>query len=210
MSQSLVERIVANRPYTDLSDFMQRALPSADVARNLALCGALDCFDGNRRKILLQLGSHKPADQPQLSLAQANPRSNVEDFTDWHKCCQEWNILGFSSNWHPLQFARPRLAKKGILTAQHIKQHRPAGAVKVAGLLIRPHRPPTRSGRTVVFFTLEDETGLFDVTVFENTYQEYGKQIFSSSGLLVEGYLDGRGTASVIAQKLRMLDWRAL
>ncbi|HOJ22114.1 MAG TPA: hypothetical protein PLU39_16085 [Armatimonadota bacterium] len=55
----------------------------------------------------------------------------------------------------------------------------PAGAViNVAGLAIRPHRPPTRSGRTVVFFSLEDEHGMLDITTFEDVYQRYGKVIY--------------------------------
>ncbi len=70
----------------------------------------------------------------------------------------------------------------------------------------RPTHPPARSGRTVVFFTLEDETGLYDVTVFENIYQQYGKQIFSSSALLVEGHLDSRNTPAIVAERLKTLD----
>jgi len=55
----------------------------------------------------------------------------------------------------------------------------PAGAViNVAGLTIRPHRHPTRSGRTVVFFSLEDEHGMLDITTFEDVYQRYGKVIY--------------------------------
>ena len=65
--------------------------------------------------------------------------------------------------------------------------------VRVAGIVIARQRPPTRSGRTVIFITLEDETGLIEVTVFERVYQRWGKVIFSSSALIVDGILQKRG-----------------
>ncbi len=204
-SESLVDRIIQGQPYKDLQDFMHRIRPPVNVAQNIALCGACDCFDSNRRRLLWQLGAFRPAQQAQLNLNQACEFQDIEDFTDQEKCCHEWDILGFSPTWHPMEFVRPKLVKEGVLTAQQIKQQRPAGAVKVAGLLIRPHRPPTRSGRTVVFFTLEDETGLIDVTVFENIYQQYGKEIFSSSVLLVQGRLDQRGSAAIVADRIDQL-----
>jgi len=89
-----------------------------------------------------------------------------------------------------------------VLTVQQAKQRPPHTPVKVAGLVIRPHRPPTRSGRTVVFFTLEDESGLLDVTVFEDIYQQYGKEIFTAAVLLAAGHLDPRATPSLIARSL--------
>lgn len=55
------------------------------------------------------------------------------------------------------------------------------------------YRPPTKSGKTVVFFYLEDESGLVDVTVFECTYQQYGSFIFSERLLTVTGQVDRRG-----------------
>jgi len=205
MPETLLSAIVQGQPYSSLYEFMRRAEPPVDVARNLALCGAFDGFDNNRRRVLWQLGGFRPARQAQLNLDQAGELQHIEDFTDQQKCGHERDILGFSPVWHPLQFVRPKLIREGVLTAQQIKQQRPAGPGKVAGLLIRPHRPPTRSGRTVVFFTLEDETGLLDITVFEDVYQQYGKEIFSSSVLLVEGHLTHRGAASIIADRIEQL-----
>jgi error-prone DNA polymerase len=60
-------------------------------------------------------------------------------------------------------------------------------------MAIRPHRPPTRSGRTVVFLSLEDETEMLEVTVFESVYQKCGRAIFTQPLLLVTGRLDRRG-----------------
>lgn len=78
----------------------------------------------------------------------------------------------------------------------------------MAGLVIRPHRPPTRSGRTVVFLTLEDEYGLVDVTVFEDVYRKYGRVLYSEPLLLVTGTISRRDEAelaSIIATGITAL-----
>src|SRR5579875_1009237 len=67
--------------------------------------------------------------------------------------------------------------------------------VNVAGLAVRPHRPPTKSGKTVVFFTLEDETGVMDATMFETVYRGSGAILFTPNGRLlsVQGTVNRRG-----------------
>lgn len=80
--------------------------------------------------------------------------------------------------------------------------------VLVSGLLLRPHRPPTRSGKVTVFLSLEDEFGLIEVTVFENVYQRCGNIIFGEqiAPLLVKGRIQKRGNGiSIIAGNLTFL-----
>ncbi len=81
--------------------------------------------------------------------------------------------------------------------------------MQVCGLLFRPHRPPTRSGRITVFLSLEDEFGLTDVTVFEDIYMQYGHLIFGpqEGALLVKGQVHRRGKGvSVTAKQLTFLN----
>jgi len=77
--------------------------------------------------------------------------------------------------------------------------------VRVAGIVISRQRPPIRSGHTVIFITMEDETGLLDVTVFERAYEKWGKEIFSSSALIVDGVLQKRGRYGtvILGERLR-------
>lgn len=82
--------------------------------------------------------------------------------------------------------------------------------VKVGGLTICPHTPPTRSGKKVLFFCLEDEFGLIDVTCFEDIYRENGYLAFSEPVVIVEGKLQkyrlGRSIlASVVKRVPRAL-----
>ncbi len=81
----------------------------------------------------------------------------------------------------------------GVLSREQLDALPDGRRVRVAGIVIARQRPPTRSGRTVIFVTLEDETGLIEVTVFERIYRSWGKVIFSNDVLVVDGILQKRG-----------------
>ena len=105
----------------------------------------------------------------------------------------ELSMLGISASRHPLSFARARLEKHGVLLRRELDALPEGRRVRVAGVVISRQRPPTKSGVTVIFMTLEDESGLLDVTVFDRIYQRWGKAIFSYQVLLVEGRLQKKG-----------------
>ncbi len=105
----------------------------------------------------------------------------------------EMAMTGISVTDHPLCFARERLREMGVLFRAQLDRLPDGRRVRVAGIVIARQRPPTKSGKTVVFLTLEDETGLIEVTIFERIYQQWGKVIFSGNALIVDGILQKRG-----------------
>ena len=102
-------------------------------------------------------------------------------------------MTGISVTDHPLCFARERLQKAGAILRSELEGLPDGRQVRVAGVVIARQRPPTKSGQTVIFITLEDETGLIEVTVFERIYRRWGQVIFSSNALVVDGILQKRG-----------------
>ena len=104
-----------------------------------------------------------------------------------------------------MAFLRPYLNKRRAASSRQLEQTAPERR-SVLPIVIRPHRPPTKSGRVVVFLTLEDEFGMIDVTVFEYVYQKYGHIIFTEPALLVWGTLEQRGNAkSITARRVEAL-----
>lgn len=126
---------------------------------------------------------------------EASPRAGagVRDFSALERFQHEFSVLGFGVTDHLLDFLRDDMTKAGFSGSRELSALPPGSKVRVAGVAIRPHRPPTRSGRTVVFLSLEDEWGLIDVTVFEHVYQRCGKSLFTSPVLAVFGILEVRG-----------------
>jgi error-prone DNA polymerase len=145
-------------------------------------------------------GDSEPFECAQGILPSSAPSStHAPDFSPREKWRYEFDILDFALRAHPVGLIRERLRRQGVITTAAARRGRSGRRVKVTGLIIRPHRPPTKSGRTVVFFTLEDETGMLDVTVFDAVYQRCGKAIFTQPIVTVSGRLDRRGDATAPA-----------
>jgi error-prone DNA polymerase len=65
--------------------------------------------------------------------------------------------------------------------------------VRVTGLQVIVHMPPTKSRKRVIFVTLEDETGLMDVTVFPKAQVHSAEAILTSEVQTIEGRLQREG-----------------
>jgi error-prone DNA polymerase len=67
----------------------------------------------------------------------------------------------------------------------------------VAGVKVATQTPPIRSGRRVVFLTLDDSTGPVDATFFEDAQGPYAATVFHSWLLVVRGVLRRTGRNGV-------------
>ena len=94
---------------------------------------------------------------------------------------------------HPLAAMRARLDAAGFHTAAQLRRLEHGTAIRVAGMNVMINTPPTRSGRRMMFVTIEDETGLIDLTVFEDLQARSAKAIMTSQILAVEGVLQREG-----------------
>ncbi len=193
------------RCFSSVQDFVYRTNVNKDVAENLILGGAFDCFFTNRRALLWNLPKLYQSKQGSLFL-EVPTVTNIVDFSPFDRWLKEYAVLSLTARGHIMDFFRPKLPK-GILTSADAS-FRKEGTLQVAGLVIRPHRPPTRSGKTVVFLTLEDESGLIDVTIFEDVYRKYAKIIYGEPLLLVTGEISRRDSnerASIIATHIQTI-----
>ena len=170
------ERILAarrERPFRSLEDLAARTGLKADELSALCDGGALDCFDRNRRRLLLQIGA--PPDED--GLFRPVPL-DMPDFEHWQRFWRQEAVLGLRGPSHLAAAARPALKGQGIESVRLVKHLRHGETVRVAGVPYRPHRPPTRSGAVVAFFMLEDETGLLDLVAMEDVYHRQGDLLF--------------------------------
>jgi error-prone DNA polymerase len=224
ISERMIDDLVAARAdgeFRSVTDFLLRVPVDRDIMDNLVLAGAFDSVEPNRRALFWRLGTLMAQAAAEHDMAaRAGPgrlfessgssvRDSVPDFSPTDKFKHEMSILGFCVDYHAMEFLRPRLARAGVRTSRDIHAAKNGEAVTVAGLVVRPHRPPTKSGKIVVFLSLEDEFGLVDVTVFERVYQEFGGVIYGNPGLLVTGNISRRGDGvSVIARTVQGLGRR--
>ncbi len=105
----------------------------------------------------------------------------------------DFHIFDLWINGHPLEYLRPQLNAMGFLSKKDLETIPNNSIVKVAGALVMVHTPPTRSGKRVMFITIEDETGLIDLVAFEDVQKKWAREIFTSEILAVEGILKKEG-----------------
>lgn len=165
-----------------------------DVGRlaQLVRLGAFDAWDPDRERCLGRLWSLDPLG---LGTGQGSGRAwTLADRLYW-----EYHLLGFGQTTQLMSLWRSTLADQGYQTTHAANHAGEDSWVRTAGVLVRPHRPPTRSGRLMVFFSLLDETGLLDASMNEAGYAKYGQHLFAPRrrGVLAVAGRMRRGTLAV-------------
>ncbi len=110
---------------------------------------------------------------------------------------RELRVMEVSSQGHILEPFRDDLTRAGFIVSSTLRWKEDRSTVKLGGKVILIHTPPTRSKKRVMFLTMEDEQGLFDLTVFEDAQKGYAKKIRSHPLLLIEGQVNRFGLRGV-------------
>jgi error-prone DNA polymerase len=121
---------------------------------------------------------------------------NINDLTAG--ILREASSMSVFCRAHPLEPLRPALAKTGVITAQDLRRIKAGQSVIVTGVLVIVHTPPTKSGKRVMFITMEDETGLLDVVAFPKALDRYARASLTSEVLTVKGRLQRLGSFSLV------------
>jgi error-prone DNA polymerase len=123
--------------------------------------------------------------------------SGLPEFTDAELVRAELEVLGLDASRHVVEFYRPFLAAIGAVPAGELLTCRSGAEVLVAGVKVATQTPPIRSGRRVVFVTLDDGTGCTDSTFFEDAQGPYAATVFHSWLLVIRGVLRRTGARGV-------------
>ncbi|MEU1127366.1 DNA polymerase III subunit alpha, partial [Streptomyces sp. NPDC005899] len=205
ISEAEVARIEAGQPYASLLDFWQRARPGKPAAERLAQVGALDAFGANRRDLLLHLSELHRAQRgsggggAQLPLGDGHRTGTIglPDLNDAERLSAELGVLSMDVSRHLMGDHHAFLEELGALSAKRLREARHGETVLVAGAKVATQTPPIRSGRRVVFTTLDDGTGLVDLAFFEDSHAACAHTVFHSWLLLVRGVVQRRGARSM-------------
>jgi error-prone DNA polymerase len=128
-----------------------------------------------------------------LPLAPAGRSSGLPEMTPSERVRAELDVLGMDVSHHVLDFYRPMLADLAVVPAHALLDQRSGAQVWVAGVKVATQTPPIRSGRRVVFLTLDDSTGPVDATFFEDAQDPYASTVFGGWLLMVRGLVRRTG-----------------
>ncbi|GLK91662.1 error-prone DNA polymerase [Pseudomonas turukhanskensis] len=199
--QEEAERIAALRPFTSVTELIQRAGLDARARELLADAGALRSLAGHRHNARWAVaGVHEQAplfaDLPVVDEAVALPAPSVVDNV-W----VDYATLGTTLGPHPLSLLRGELRSRRCRSSAELKATEDGSAVRVAGLVKGRQRPQTASG--VIFVTLEDEFGMVNVVVWNELGERQRRVLVGASLMQVEGKLEAKdGVQHLIAKRL--------
>jgi error-prone DNA polymerase len=109
----------------------------------------------------------------------------------------ELEVLGLDASRHVLSAYEPFLATLGLTRARDLLRRRTNSHLLVAGVKVATQTPPIRSGRRVVFVTLDDATGPLDATFFDTAQVGYAATLFHSWLLVIRGTMRRTGPRGV-------------
>ncbi len=162
-------------------DVRDRAAAQSQAAREVVPA------DAQPTQLTLDLG-----DRPRLVAGTGLP-----EMTGPERVRAELDVLGLDVSAHVVAFYDPLLTALGVTRSRDLLATRSRREVWVAGVKVATQTPPVRSGRRVVFLTLDDGTGPSDCTFFEDVQGPYAEVVFHSWLLLVRGVVRRTGDRGV-------------
>ena len=163
------------------ADVRERAAAQSQAAREVVPA------DAQPTQLTLDLG-----DRPRLVAGTGLPEMSGPE-----RVRAELDVLGLDVSAHVTRFYDPLLDAFGVTRSRDLLGTRSRREVWVAGVKVATQTPPVRSGRRVVFLTLDDGTGPADCTFFEDVQGPYAEVVFHSWLLLVRGVVRRTGDRGV-------------
>jgi error-prone DNA polymerase len=206
ISEKEIASIVQGRPYVDLADFFKRSGASIPVTESLILTGGFDQLHPvNHRDLLLHLSDLQKTSSPniagsQMTLGFAPPQliaSGLPEVTKAEKVRHEIERLGMDVSHHMLEFYAPFLNAIGAVKSSQLLEQRSGAQVLIAGVKVALQTPPIRSGKRVIFLSIDDGYGCSDATFFTDTHERFASTLYSSSLFLVRGHTRRTGERGI-------------
>ena len=198
------------RKFADLADFAARVSPEALTKGQievLAKAGAFDSLCPNRARvfagaeIIVRRAQAKAEerDSGQIGLfAGGGPEVlRLPDLPDWpqpERLNYEAEAIGFHISAHPLDMYAKALQRLGVVPSNAIARWARSGArIRLAGTVTARKERITRTGSRMMWVTLSDTLGAFEVTCFSEVLGRAREMILEGSALLItaDARMDG-------------------
>ena len=172
----------------------------------MILCGAFDSLRRSRPTLMMELNLFLTL-RPQYLDRQAalltalptipNPPG---DYTPQRKYADERRVLGITVGEHVLTSYRAGLDRAVDADSRDLP-HRVGKRVRIAGVLEALRTTRTQGGRSMTFLTLDDEFGLFEVTLFPGAARSVSDGLARYGPYVVTGRVEDQyGSLTISAQ----------
>lgn len=204
LGDKAAKRVEEAAPFSSVADLSRRADLSVAQVEALAEAGALDCLGLTRRQAMWQAGvaaTERAGMLPGLSAITAPALPGMSAF---ELMATDVASTGVTHDKQPMEMVRAQLDAQGIVPASRLLSLPDSTRIKVAGIVTHRQRPGTAGG--VVFFGLEDETGLINVMVTPGLWNRDRITARTARAMIVRGIVqNASGAATIAADRLEPL-----
>jgi len=181
------------RAFASLDDFLRRAPLHAAERRALAAAGALNALAPHRRAALWQAEAAWTDEEDLFRTATApdagdTAGSPLAPMSRAERLRADFEGTGLTTGAHPMALVRDQLPD--VWRAIDLPLARDGETLTVAGSVICRQRPGTAKG--FLFISLEDETGIANVVVTPQLFEEQRLVITQEPALRVTGLVQNR------------------
>jgi len=202
LSRRTQQRILTERPFRSLEDFLTRVDPRLPEVENLIRIGALSSL-GTIPDLLakVQTGGWRYAQPPLFELGE---HGDAEDWDLPTRMDAQKTILGTSVDAHPLELVSAQLQKLDTLSTLEAA-NRLEEQIAVAGVRQTSHRFHNLNGENYYMIELLDLDGVLPVRMTVPFYSHHRRMLSTDQLVVVEGRMiknQETGTVILDAQKL--------
>jgi DNA polymerase-3 subunit alpha len=222
-----METIVAargEREFSDLADFSARIdarVVSRAQIETLAKAGALDSVHGNRAQVFALAETivrraqtqAEERESGQIGLFGGGKPETIKmpALPDWpqnDKLTFEAEAIGFHISAHPLDMYAAALKRLWVVASSAIERWAQGGArIKLAGTVTAKKERMTRTGSRMMWVTLSDMHGSYEVTLFSEVLGRCREMLSDGAALLVSADVKIENEAvRITAQDISLLD----
>jgi error-prone DNA polymerase len=211
LRQSSAEAILAahnvDGPFASVDQLAAR-VPELNRKELVALArvGALNSLGAveHRRDALWQVEQAGRPVGPLLrsaAPAQAPVPNPLQQMTADERLAADYAGTGVTTGPHPMAWQRAALQRQGFLSARELEESSGSAQIRIAGRIICRQRPGTAKG--FVFLSLEDETGIANIIVAPDVFEQNRLIVTRSRFLAIAGKLQNQeGVVHVKAQQM--------
>jgi len=139
-----------------------------------------------------------------VAMPDREPDAGLPPMLPGQQVVEDYRHLRLSLKAHPVSFLRGDLAARGVTAHGRLPALRNGDRVAVGGLVLVRQRPGTAKG--VVFATLEDETGIANVVIWQKVFEAFRPVVMGARFVRVSGRVqNASGVIHVVAETIEDL-----
>ncbi|MCJ1901473.1 error-prone DNA polymerase [Paracoccus versutus] len=197
-----ITAVRADQPFASVEDLWRRAgVPVAALARIAEADAFRPALGLARREALWAIRGLRDEELPLFAAASAREGALVAEVNEpavalrpmaaGSEVVEDYAHTGLTLRRHPVAFLRQDLAKRRIAPCGEAMSSRDRRWLEAAGIILVRQRPGSAKG--VLFITLEDETGIANVVVWQKVFERFRRTILSSGMIAVHGRIQREG-----------------